>query len=108
MYNRTINIQTSNSLEPHSSELNEFQKSKDVFLILSLQKELFINVTFNHCSNFLSCWSSNDKKVQPIRRPMNNVVNQRANNVQTREKVLPMVAGSLKINISGTQPKHIH
>jgi hypothetical protein len=39
---------------------------------------------------------------------MNNVVNQRANNVQTREKVLPMVAGSLKINISGTQPKHIH
>jgi len=79
MYNRTINIQTSNSSEPHSSEFNEFKKSRDVVLILSLQKELFINVTFNHCSNFLSCWSSNDKKIQPIRRPVNHVVNQRAN-----------------------------
>jgi hypothetical protein len=105
-YNRTINIQTSNSLELHLSELNEFQKSKDVFLILSLQKELFINVIFNHCSNFLRCWSSNDKK---------KTANQKANdscsklksklNVQTCEKVLPMVAGCLKIKISGTPAK---
>jgi hypothetical protein len=56
-----MNIQTSNSLESHSSELNEFIKSREIFLILSLQKELFINVTFNHCSNFISCQSSNDK-----------------------------------------------